>query len=214
MNTPFSKDQFIDVFKNYNETKFPLHVLFYFFAIVAVYVLLKQRSTTNRIINLILSFFWLWMGIIYHILFFTSINKAAYIFGALFIVQGILFLIYGLKKNKLSFHFHPDRYGLTGIGLIIFSMVIYPILSFFNGHVYPSSPTFGLPCPTTIFTFGILLQSTKRCPPVVLIIPFLWSIIGFTAAFNFGVSEDVGLLVAGVLSFTLLLIRNKKIANE
>jgi hypothetical protein len=55
------------------------------------------------------------MGIVYHLVFFTAINKAAYLFGGLFIIQGILFLIYGVLQNKLSFHFQRDKYGITVI---------------------------------------------------------------------------------------------------
>ena len=105
----------------------------------------------------ILSFFWIWMGIIYHIINFSAINKAAYIFGAAFIFQGILFLYMGFFRQKITFRFYFDIYGITGGFLILFALILYPVLGYFQGHIYPSSPTFGLPCPTIIFTFGLLL---------------------------------------------------------
>jgi len=150
------------------------------------------------------------MGIVYHLVFFTAINNAAYLFGAMFVLQGILFLVTGVFQSKLSFKFRFDIYGISGIALIIFALVFYPMLGNYLGHVYPSSPTFGLPCPTTIFTFGILLMSDRKCPAVIMVIPFLWSVIGFFAAFSFGVIEDTGLLIAGLLTLTLLLVKNKK----
>ncbi len=146
--------------------------------------------------------------------FFTAINIAAYLFGAMFVLQGILFLVTGVFQNRLSFKFRFDIFGITGITLIIFALVIYPIFGFFLGHVYPSSPTFGLPCPTTIFTFGILLLIDKKCPAVIMIIPFIWSVIGFTAAFSFGVIEDTGLLIAGLLTMTLLIVKRRKFQKE
>ena len=45
---------------------------------------------------------WIWMGVAYHMLFFSQINKAAYLFGALFILEGILLLNYALRK-RLNF---------------------------------------------------------------------------------------------------------------
>ena len=93
--------------------------------------------------------------------------------------------------------------------LILFALIIYPVLGYFIGHVYPFSPTFGLPCPTTIFTFGLLLLNSKRCPVTILIIPLVWSIIGFMAAIQFGILEDTGLLVAGLITISLLLYRNR-----
>jgi hypothetical protein len=66
------------------------------------------------------------------------------------------------------------------------------------------------PCPTTIFTFGILLWATKPVPGYLLVIPFLWSIVGMSAALNLQVPQDYGLVVAGVLGTTLILIQNRK----
>jgi hypothetical protein len=43
----------------------------------------------------------------------------------------------------------------------------------------------------------------------VLIIPFMWSLLGFSAALSLGVREDLGLLLAGVLSVALLLWRDR-----
>ena len=133
----------------------------------------------------------------------------AYLFGGLFIIQGILFLIYGVFQNYFSFQFKKDVYGITGMILIVFSLIIYPILVYLFGHFYPKSPTFGLHCPTTIFTFGILLLNQKKCPIFILIIPFVWSVIGFMAAFQFGILEDFSLIVTSFISVYLLFYRNK-----
>ena len=78
------------------------------------------------------------------------------------------------------------------------------------GHGYPRSPSFGVaPCPTTIFSFGLLRLTSAKVPRSVLVIPFLWSLLGFTASFLLGVPEDIGLVVAGVLSVGLLLWRDR-----
>lgn len=211
MNPPFTLQQFLEVFKNYNLVVFPMQIILYLISAVAIYVVIKRNSKSDKIISIILSFLWLWMGIVYHIIFFTAINKAAYLFGGVFVIQGILFLIYGIFQNKISFSFQKDKYGITGITLIIFALIIYPVLGYFFGHTYPSSPTFGLPCPTTIFTFGLLLLNPKKCPVVILIIPFVWSVIGFMAAFQFGILEDTGLLVASLVTVSLLINRNRKL---
>jgi hypothetical protein len=44
----------------------------------------------------------------------------------------------------------------------------------------------------------------------VLVIVLIWSIIGFGAALSLGVKEDFGLLIAGVLGFALILIRDRR----
>ncbi|MDP1746459.1 MAG: DUF6064 family protein [Bacteroidota bacterium] len=210
MKTPFTAEQFLGVFRNYNEKVFPMQVIFYLLSIIVFYLVIKPTSKSDRIINGFLAFLWLWMGVVYHLIFFTSINKAAYLFGAIFILQGILILTLGVFKNKTAFKFHSGIYGVMGVILILFALIVYPVLGHVLGHTYPSSPTFGLPCPTTIFTFGLLLLSDKKCPVAILIIPFIWSVIGFTSAFNFGIVEDTGLLVSALLTLPMLIIRNRK----
>jgi Family of unknown function (DUF6064) len=209
MKPPFTLEQFLEVFKNYNEGVFPMQILFYLMGIIAIYLALKPNAYSDKIISSILAFFWLWMGVVYHLIYFTEFNKLAYLFGGFFIVQSILFVVLGAFQSKFSFQFHADKFGKTGMSLILFALIIYPILGYFLGHIYPSSPTFGLPCPTTIFTFGILLINKKKCPILILIIPFVWSIIGFMAAFQFGILEDTGLIVASLMTTFLLIYQNK-----
>jgi len=118
---------------------------------------------------------------------------------------------FGVFQNKLSFKFRSGIYGVTGVILILFALIVYPVLGYVFGQKYPSSPTFGLPCPTTIFTFGLLLLTDRKCPVAILIIPLIWSVIGFTAALNFRILEDTGLLVSGLLAVPMLFIRNRNI---
>ena len=213
MQLPFSTEEFFNVFKTYNEAVFPLQIIFYLVAFYCIYLLFKSNKNNSKIIAGALSFFWLWIGIIYHIIYFSSINKAAYFFGILNIIQGGLFFIYGVVFNKLSLGFQKNAFNYIGLLLIFYALIIYPILGYFLGHKYPYSPTFGLPCPTTIFTFGILLFVNKKISLWLLIIPLVWSIIGFGAALKLSVYEDIGLIISGILGFSLLIFANKKYAG-
>jgi len=209
MNTPFTTEQFFEVFRNYNLSVFPVQFIFYIPALLVIYFIFKQTSSADKIISTVLSVLWLWMGIVYHLLFFTEINKAAYIFGFLFIIQGIIFFISGVLRNDLSFKFTPDKFGFIGAWIIFYALIVYPVLGYILEHRFPDSPTFGLPCPTVIFTFGVLMFTNKKCPYVILIIPFIWSIIGFTAVSNFGIIEDTGLLISGLAAIIMILNKNK-----
>ena len=193
MKLPFTVEQFLEAFKSYNQSVFPMQIVFYFLALTIILLSIKRITHADRIINVILSIFWLWMGIVYQLLYFAPINKAAYLFGGIFILQGLLFFYQGVLKNKLSYKFRFDKFGWVGALLITFALIIYPFLGYEFGHLYPASPTFGLPCPTTIFTFGILMWFDKKIPISILIIPFIWSIIGFFAALQLGIREDTRL---------------------
>jgi hypothetical protein len=60
-----------------------------------------------------------------------------------------------------------------------------------------NGPLFGIaPCPTTIFTIGVLLMASDRLTLWLSIIPIAWALIGTSAALFLGVPEDLGLAVA------------------
>jgi hypothetical protein len=64
------------------------------------------------------------------------------------------------------------------------------------GHTYPTRPTFGLPCPTTIATLGLLLWATPSAPWWIWVIPLTWSLVGTAAALALDIREDFGLALA------------------
>ena len=210
MRIPFTIDQFMEVFKIYNLSVWPAQIFLNILALSMIFFAVRKRRFTNPINSGILGFFWLWIGIVYHLIYFTAINKAAFIFGPLFIIQACIFVYAGILKNRLSFNYQGNIYAASGAVFVLYALLIYPLLGYFLGHIYPESPTFGLPCPTTIFTFGILLWTDRKVPKYVLVIPLLWSVIGFSAAINLGVREDYGLLIAGILGTLLLWLRDRK----
>jgi hypothetical protein len=210
MSLPFTVEQFMGIFEKYNIAVWPMQIILVLIALSALFLSLRKFSYSDKFISAILGFFWLWIGVVYHLTHFTSINTAAYLFGALYIIQGLIFIFVGGIKSRLSFKLQPNAYGIIGSLFILYALIIYPILGYFLGHVYPKNPTFGLPCPTTVFTFGLLLWTDKIVPKYVLVIPLIWSMIGFGAALSLGVKEDYGLLIAGVSGFILIFIRDRK----
>lgn len=46
------------------------------------------------------------------------------------------------------------------------------------------------PCPTVIFTFGVLLLAKPRLPFWLFVIPAVWAVIGGSAAILLDVRED------------------------
>lgn len=197
MNYPFTIDQFFQVFVEYNQSVWPMQLIFYVIAILIVYLLFKKLVIKNKIILCALAFFWLWMGIVYQWLFFSSINPAAKFFGAIFLLQGI-FLGYEAIRDKIDFSFSGKLRSYFGLFFLIFGSLLYPILGYILGHKYPATPTFGLPCPTTIFTIGMFLF-IRKLPKYLMVIPFVWALIGSVAAFSFGVIQDYLLFFTGIV---------------
>jgi len=214
MNMPFTIDQFFQILRQYNISVFPMQIVLNLFALSVVILAVRKSKYFDKYISITLGLLWLWMGIVYHFIFFTKINPAANIFAIFFVLQGLIFIYFGGLNDKLEFGFKKDWIGVIGIVFIVYALIIYPILGTLFGHTYPDNPTFGLPCPTTIFTFGMLLLTIKKVPFYFVVIPFLWAIIGLSAAINIRVYEDFGLIISGVIGLILILINNKTLKHN
>jgi hypothetical protein len=198
MSIPFTIAQFFEVFARYNESVWPAQIILNILALAVIILLYRARHSGSPMIASVLSFFWAWMAVVYHFSFFTNINPAAWLFGTVFLAGAAWFAWTGVLRRGLRFLPNGGVRAWTGAGLILYSLLIYPLLGTLLGHHYPAAPTFGLPCPTTIFTIGVLLFGAAPVPRSVFIVPVLWAAVGSAAAFQFGVLQDLGLLPAGI----------------
>jgi hypothetical protein len=207
ISLPFSPEQFFAVFTRYNETVWPMPIALNSAALLSIALLFVPGAWPSFVITLILALLWAWMAIAYHIAFFTSINPAAWLLGMGFLLGSLAFAWHGIARPDLSFRFVRGARGISGAALIVFALVLYPVIGYFLGHRYPSAPTFGLPCPTTIFTLGLLLYAASPLPKTVLVVPLLWAAVGALAAFQLGVYEDLALAIAGVVTIVVMLVQ-------
>jgi len=202
---PFDARQFFEVFALYNTAVWPAQVVLWLAALAIAVLPLWRRPAAGRIIALFLGGIWLWMGAVYHLVFFRAINPAATVFGLAFLLEGGLFVACGWR-GQLRFRWTRGAADVVGAGLIAYALLAYPIVGYVLGHRYPVSPTIGLPCPTIILTLGLLALTEPPRPQAVFVIPMLWSILGVVAAVEFGMWEDLALPAAAalVLGFVLL----------
>jgi hypothetical protein len=210
MALPFTIDQFLSVFEHYNLAIWPLQVVVYVAAAALVLLaLLRPSRIAGQALSALLAFCWVLMGAGYHLGFFRAVSPVALPAGILFVLAGLGFAS-ASARGRLSFGWRRDGWAVVGSVLILYAMVGYPLLGLAVGHHYPSSPVFGVaPCPTTIFTFGVLLLSSAPVPGWLLVVPAAWSLFGASAAVLLGVTEDLALPVAGVLGTVGVLLRNR-----
>lgn len=204
---PFTREQFIAVFADYNAAVWPAQVVAYVIGLAMIGMLAQLSKAGHRLIGAGLAAMWIWTGVAYHGLHFSAINKAAWAFGALFAVQGLLFLQAAVIGGRPTFGQPKGVARWLGWAFVVYAAIVYPLLGIWMGHRYPEMPMFGItPCPVTIFTFGMLLLTTTPVPRRLLAIPLLWSLIGGSAAFLLGVPQDWLLLFSGIA--TLLVLRS------
>lgn len=200
---PFTREEFFAVFAAYNEAVWPAQVLLVLLAVVSVILVREPRSWSGFAIALILAVLWSWMGLAYHLAFFTEINPLAWLFATLSIAGAAVFAWHGVVRRRLRFACPGGVRGLAGAAGIAFALLGYPVWSVLAGHRYPAMPTFGLPCPTTIFTIGMLAFLVSPYPRSVFVVPVLWCLVGGQAAMLLGVRPDYALFAAGLVGLVL-----------
>ena len=217
-NLPFTREQFLGMFEAYNHTIWPVQILAYVLGITAVALVLRRSRASDRLIAGTLGVFWLWMSGVFLWTFMRTIDTGPgpVVFAAAFAVQGALWFAAGVLRHDLRFEARASMLTVFGGLMIVYAMLVYPLIGIAIGHVYPRQPMFGVaPCPTTIFSFGLLLLTATRVPKLLLVIPFIWSVTsGISAPLNYGVYEDLGLVVAGIVGTGLLIWRDRQLARR
>lgn len=204
MTLPFTPAQFFEVFARYNAAVWPAQFALGTLAVASVLLVLLAPARAGRVVAWILALLWAWVGIVYHLAYFAAINPAAPLFAAIALAGAVAFAWIGGVRGRLVFERGSPGRKRFGVVIVVFALLLYPALGAMLGHRYPAAPTFGLPCPTTLFTFGMLLMASDRLPWTLVVAPLIWAFVGATAAIALGVLEDLALLVVAGAGLWLL----------
>lgn len=200
MDLPFTADQFFDVFRRYNETVWPAQIALNVIAVIVAAAAWRANVRRSwpwaRVAIVLLATLWLWTGFVYFKLFFVTMTPAGEVFGSFFIAEAALLLFAAWQGGPLE---PASRMStVAGASIIGYALLLYPAAGMAAGQQYPAIPTFGAPCPVTIFTFGVFCLFPRNIFRVLTAIPVLWVVISSYAAVGFHVIEDFGLLIAAV----------------
>jgi Family of unknown function (DUF6064) len=211
MNPPFTIADFLAVFAAYNAAIWPFHLVAYPLGLVAIVAIFVPRPGLVRLALAALAVLWAFTGIGYHLMFFSRINPIAPVFAAFFVLQAVLLTASAIRPGDLRLHLGQDFRSVAGLVTIIYALAVYPVLGIWAGHGLMAGPMFGVaPCPTTIFTIGIMLIARGAWVIWLSIIPILWSLIGLAAAIQLGIPEDLAMPVAGAVLAAVLIASRRK----
>lgn len=200
---PFDRDALLSLLAHYNEAVWPWQVLWVALAFAALGLLHPSTRSALRWrgVAAILAALWAWMAVVFHFAFFSTIQPAAWLFGALSLLQAAGLAWYGALHDG----FKPAAPGLLAPGrllaagaLIGYALLAYPMLGWEQGLRYPATLTFGVPGPTTIYTVGLMLLAGPAVPRLLYIVPMLWTLVGSMAALTLGLTQDLMLWLAGI----------------
>ncbi|MCC7507975.1 MAG: hypothetical protein IT464_01210 [Planctomycetes bacterium] len=209
MELPFTKAEFFEVLRSYNEMLGPWVLGLIAAGPFVLWACQRQERSCRRAALGVLAFFAALNGAAYHWMFFTRINQAAWLFGGLFVAQAALLLLAAWRCPDVA-SAPPAISRVAGWPIALYGLVIYGTIGFLcRGAEFV--PQFGAaPCPTIIFMLGVILLLRQPVPWWLLPIPIIWVVIGGSAAVLLGVPEDYGLIVAGALALPMFLLASGK----
>lgn len=209
-------DPLLALFAQYNPAVWPLQPLALLGAIaVSALIVLRPSRRADRLANTFLAALWLVIGVVFHGLFVRTLDPVqSVVYAAAFVAQAALFVALGVVGGRVAYRPRRDAASAFGLGAIVYALVVYPAIGIALGHPYPQAPLFGAaPCPTTIFTFGLLLLARQPVPKVLLLVPLAWAVVATPAAVGRGVFEDVALLGVALGAMVLIVVRDRRAAG-
>jgi len=205
-------DALLELFSRYNPAIWPLQILSLVAAVGAIVLIAARPSRgTDRLVVGLLTAMWLFIGVVFQGVYVAEIDLTlAVVYAAAFVAQAALFVALGVVGERISFRIERTPAAVVGGLAVGYALVVYPLIGIALGHPYPEAPLFGAaPCPSTIFTFGLLLLARPPVPKVLLVVPLFWALVATPAAVGRGVLEDVLLLVTALVATALIVVRDR-----
>jgi hypothetical protein len=199
---PFDAGSLFGAFAYYHMAFWPLPWLA--LASSAATLLLAARGFARAAL-LLLAAGWIWVGAAWHIATFAGLNFAAPIYGALFILQGVL-LAWAATSGQTSLRFRRRPRDWAGLGLAVTALAGYPLLDLLSGVAWPAVRLPGSdPCPTALFTLGVLLLAEGRSAAGLMMLPALWTLAAGATGWVIGIGHDQILPLGAVTALVLAL---------
>lgn len=206
---PFTRDVFLGVLERYNEAIWPSQIAACLLVLLALWCALRPFPGSGRLIAAILATAWIWTGVAYYLLYQAQINWAAWALGCIFVLQGLVFIVTGVIRNRADFRFTGNVEGWVALVLIGAAVILYPLIGVSSDQAWPRMPLVGVaPGPTVVWTLGMLLLAVPRVPWHLLLIPLLWSVTGVASALLLDLPQDFALALAAALAVVVAIRKN------
>lgn len=176
----YSPHSYSSLIARYHESIWPWHVIPLLAGGLMLFSIFKPTQHSDRLINLGLAACWYWVAIAFHFQTFSTINLAAWGFGLLFLLQGSVFLVFGVFSNQITYQSDPIKY--PGLSISVVAIILYPGLLFLSGGDWTQGSFFGSsPDATAIGSIGLILMTKtpirRVWVGVWLLLPIVWCLM-------------------------------------
>lgn len=194
----FSARTYFRLFELYNRAVWPAQLAAAGAGVAILACALRGGARCGRAALLLLGLCWLWVGWAFHLQRYATINSAAPYFAAAFAAQAVL-LWHGARRRHAPVA-RADARVRTGVVLILFALLGYPLLAAAGGRPWQQAELFGIaPDPTVAATLGILLVCGRAGWPC-WIIPLLWCATSWATLWTMRLREAWVLPIVALLA--------------
>ena len=205
----FSPRTYYRMFELYHRQIWPIQVVAIGSVAAILALLLRDSEWARRTIAALIATWWLWVGIVFHLSRYSTINWAAKYFAALFVIQSVLIVWLGIVRDRLRLTPGRNIGGRMALGLLAVAVVLQPIAGGLTVRAWPQVELVGVtPDPTAIATLALLALVTQRPPRSLLVIPVLWCAIGAATLWALG-SAEAWVVMFAAISGLVLAIRQR-----
>ncbi len=208
---PFSPDVYVSMFGGYNGTYWPALLAAVVLGGVMLYCLKRADRTAGRVLALIVGASWIWTGWAFHIETYADLNWAAVPFGILFIVQGVLSVLWGGLLGRFEIIAGRTRSVEIGVVLLFAALALHPLLTFFMQMPIETTHGFAItPATTALISVAVLFTVYGRASFWLLIWPVLWSAWDLASAWTMMLYRDAALPALTLAAAAYLIVRMRR----
>lgn len=206
---PYTSEVYFRLIAQYYASFPGLPVIAWLLALMVVVALIRPFPGRDRLIAGVVAAGWLWTGIVFHYGWFATINFAAPVYAALFLVQGAVMLWVGVVRHRVTYARPGGGRGMVGLAVAGLGGLVWPLLDLAFGHGWGEVRIAGAtPAPTALLLLGLSLLTRGCWPWQLLIVPLIWVVAGTLTGWILGVPQDMLLaLAAAVVLVTALTTR-------
>lgn len=171
---PFTADVYFRLLERTGEALWPLHLLTLALGACALFLATAGRP---RIACFLMAPPWAFVGVAFFAHRYSELNWAGHYASRAFLAEAaILALVAVTGRGTAGPRQHKSAAGFTGVLIVAFSLVGYPLMAPLMGHGWYRAEILGIhPDPTAIATLGLALITLRGTAIwVAAIIPALW----------------------------------------
>jgi hypothetical protein len=197
----FSPRTYYRLIERYNEAIWPAQVLMLAVGSWMLVALRRSRHWYGTACSGLLALQWTWVGLMFLWRRYASINWAAAYFVPLFGLEALLLVWLGVVRRRLTpTSVTSATKSRWGSGLLLLSVIIYPVLAPLGGRRWEAAEVMGLaPDPTAIATLGFVLL-TARPRWALLLVPLAWILFSGATLWAMASPEASVVLLAGLVA--------------